>query len=111
MANNRCTYQQQNNVSIPKKALVDYIATNASLSKKDLRVALVLFTELDGWCEPEKSIGVDPKNFKKIDVEKIAEVLDMKEKDVKASIKLLENELIIERGSSNVTNKGYRFTF
>lgn len=112
MANNRCTYQQQYNVSIPRIMIAE-IASNDRLSKKDLRVILMLFTHLDGYSEPMSARAncPDPENYKRIDVENIADTLCMKKKDVKDSIKRIEKEGYIEKGSNNSVKGGYRFTF
>lgn len=111
MANNRCTYQQQNTVSIPKNALVDYVATNTNLGKKDLRVFLLLATQLNGWKPGLRGNKTDPKNFVKVDTEQIADVLDMEIREVKKCIKKLRDEGIIEKGDTDTTINGYRFTF
>lgn len=112
MANNRCTYQQQHTVSIPKVELIDNVATNPNLGKKDLRVFLLLATQLNGWKEgSRRGTTIDPKNFVKIDTEQIADVLDMDTRDVKKSIKKLRDEYIIEKGDTDATLNGYRFTF
>lgn len=111
MANNRNVYQQLLTVSIPKKELQNRVIENLDLSKKDLRVFLLLLLELDGYSESQKKSQPDPLNFKKINIEQISEVLEIKEKDVKESIKNLCNNSIIEEGSSRVCKKGYRFTF
>ena len=110
MANNKFTYQQVTNVSINKNKLVE-IATNYHLSENDLRVVIVLFTELNGWRESEKRETKDPLNFKKIDLETIGDILDMKKKDVKKSIKHLINSDLIEEGDSDTVKNGYRFRF
>lgn len=111
MANNRCVYQQETTVSVPKNDLREYVIYNQELSKKDLRVFLLLLTELDGWQEPKRGTVNDPNNFRIIKVETIADRLDMKEKDVKNSLKSLKRYGIIERGDSHSGTNGYRFTF
>jgi DNA-binding MarR family transcriptional regulator len=112
MANNRCTYQQQYNVSIPRNMIAE-IAGDDDLSRKDVRVILMLFTHLDGYSEPinVRSNCPDPYNYKSVDIENIAETLCMKKKDVKESIKRLEKIGYIEKGSNNSVKGGYRFTF
>ena len=112
MANNRNTYQQVHNVSINKEKLID-ISTNLDLSKKDLRVLFLLFTQLEGYSIPKTyhKDHVDPMNFKKIDEEAISEVLCMSKKSVKKSIANLYNEGYIEEGSNETISHGYRFTF
>ena len=108
MSNHRAVYQQQHNVSIPKKKLVD-IASTYNLGKTELRVLLVLFGELNGWVYNEKS--PDPKNYSKIDVERIAQTLDLKKGKVSDAITALVETGLIEKGKNDTINKGYRFTF
>ena len=113
MANNRNTYQQQNNVSINKNKLLD-IAQDPDLSKIDYKVLITLFTELNGWRGGgynNRGNNNDPKNFKRIDVERIADSLDVEKKKVKKSIDKLLDFGLIEKGSSRNIKKGYRFTF
>lgn len=111
MANNRNVYQQLTNVSINKKQLIE-ISKNIALSKKDLRVLLILFTELNGWSEPKNGKEIkDPFNFKKIDIESIAETLDLKKKEVKECIRNLMDAGLIEPGDNDTVKNGYRFTF
>lgn len=111
MANNRCIYQQENNVSVPKNGLLEWVVYNEQLKKKDLRIFLFLLTVLDGWQIPKKGQYTDPRNFKIIEEDQIADVLDMKIKDVEKSIKTLLDYGIIEQGDSNSGTNGYRFTF
>lgn len=110
MANNRCVYQQQTNVSIPRQALIE-IASNQELDEDDLRVVLALFTELNGWRESENGRSVDPENFKILDKDSIADELGIKKKHVRKSIERLIDECIIEQGSSATVRHGYRFRF
>jgi hypothetical protein len=112
MANNNYVYQQQRNVSIPRDALIQ-IASNEELGKKDLKVLLLLFTQLDGWGpQTTKSIRTkDPLNFKKIDIESIADSLGMKKKEVKECIEHIMSECLIETGLNDTVKNGYRFTF
>lgn len=110
MANNRCTYQQVRNVSIPKKDLLELIVYNESLSKKDLRVCFFLFTILDGWKEPERYCE-DPNNFTVVYDDVIAKELHMSKKDVRKSIRMLLHEDILEEGDGKGNEDGLRFTF
>lgn len=94
----------------------DKLLYNDNISKKDLKVCLFLFTVLGGYTvNYDISYGdkrlKDPHNFAPIDVEAVAESLDMKKKEVKKSIKMLLDEGIIEDGSADSVRKGYRFTF
>lgn len=111
MANNRCTSQQTYNVSVPKDDLKELVIYNDELSKKDLRVFLILLTELEGWKEPKRGSNNDPMNFRSIDESLIAERLDLKTKEVKKSLKTLYEQGIIESGDSEGSFDGYRFTF
>ena len=113
MANNKNVYQQIYTVSVPKKELLDYVAFNKELNKKDYKVFLMLLTELNGYSSPKnkKFDSNDPQIFTKIDAEQIADQLDMDENDVKKSIKKLLNEGIIEKGNTTNMKNGYRFTF
>lgn len=110
MANNRCTYQQVTNVSINKEHLLR-IAADEELSKKDYRVLLCLFTELDGWTQNPKKFTKDPLNFKKIDIKAISEVLNLEKKEIKKCIMNLIEADIIECGDSDTIKNGYRFVF
>ena len=115
MANSRNTYQQTTNVSINKNKLIE-IATNYGLNETDLRVLFVLFTELNGWSRPPRAVeyaraGQDPMNYKILDKEKIAETLDLKKKQVKKAINNLIDAGLVEPGSSDAVQDGYRFTF
>jgi len=110
MANNRYVYQQTTNVSINKNKLLD-IASNQALSKKDYRVLLCLFTELNGWSADPLPRAKDPLNYKKIDISKIADVLNLKKKEIKECISTLIEAEIIEEGDSETIQNGYRFLF
>lgn len=111
MANNRNTYQQVHNVSINREKLSE-IAADDSLSKKDLRVLIALFTTLDGYSLPlNMDRQKDPLNFKKIDRKKIAKLLDLDKSDVDKSIDNLNINGYIEEGSNDTIKHGWRFTF
>lgn len=111
MANNNATYQQVHTVSIQRDKLVE-ISTNLNLSKKDLRVFLILLTQLDGYKYTSRMKNKpDPMNFKRVDIESIAETLSMTKKEVRRSIELLELEGYIEDGDNETIKNGYRFTF
>lgn len=112
MANNRNTYQQEHTVSIKREKLIE-MAVDPVLSKKDLKVLIMLLSQLDGYSMPKTNNPnfKDPLNFKKIDVRKIASTLEMDNKTVKKSIRKLHNEWYIEEGSNDTIKKGYRLTF
>lgn len=109
MANINAVYQQQNTVSIPRDALKN-IAEDDQLTKTDLRVFMALFTELNGFTDIYGR-KEDPKNFKLIDSDSIADFLYLKHKDVKKSIKNLKKSGYIEQGNSESISNGWRFTF
>ena len=77
MANSRNILQQINTVSVPKKELLDYVVFSHEFGKKDLRVFLLLLTELNGYSpsiQQQKKIDnefeddKDPLNYRKIDI-------------------------------------------
>lgn len=82
-------------VSISVGTLQDYAMKD--LSKKDYKVLLFLSDYLNSL------------DYTRIDVDQIAESLDMKKKQVKECINNLESELIIREGSSDHVKKGYKF--
>lgn len=111
MANNNATYQQVHTVSIPREKLVE-ISVNPNLGKKDLRVLIILLTQLDGYKYTSRVKNKpDPLNFKRIDVESIADTLNLTKKEVRRSIELLELEGYLEDGDNETIKNGYRFTF
>lgn len=112
MANNRCTFQQVETLSVKRDKITD-IATNLDWSKTDLRVFLALLTQLEGYSVPKTmhSSHKDPLNFKIIDIEAMADLLSLSKKKVKKSINYLHEEGIIEEGGNDTIKSGYRFTF
>jgi len=54
---------------------------------------------------------LDGYNYKEISKKNIAEDLQMSKDDVDNALKELGFEQIIEKGSSEHTEKGYKFTF
>lgn len=119
MASNKYTYNQVYTVSLNKKALTELVAQNDLLSKKDLRVCLILFTKLDGFkvndnpdiTASDKRLKVDPLNYSAVDIGAIAETLGLKKKEVRKSIETLVENGILEEGSNTTVTNGYRFTF
>lgn len=109
MANNRNIYQQTHTVSIPRKGLIKYIIKNQDLKKKDLRVILLLLTELDGYEPVPRS--TDPENFKRIDINHMSQILSVSKSDIKKTINYFCDMGVLEEGSSAGCSKGYRFTF
>lgn len=110
MANVKHVYQQITNVSVPKDSLREMVIYNDGLSKKDLRVFLLLLTYLDGFNSNNIKTE-DPRNYKKINTSTIADELGFSKKDVVNSIETLEAYGIIESGSSALISFGYRFRF
>lgn len=82
-------------VSISVGTLQDY--AKKDLGKKDYKVLLFLADYLNSL------------DYTRIDVEQIAESLNLKKKEVKECIYHLESELIIREGSSDHVKKGYKF--
>ena len=93
------TFQYIQTISLNRHDWMNYIVRNENLTRKDLRVALHLFTHLDA------------KTFKAISVKQIANDLDMSKKDVSYSIEKLVELEIIEEGSNQTVKNGYRTTF
>ena len=112
LSNHNATYQQRNTVSINRDKLVE-IAINPNLTKKDLRVLVLLLTQLDGFTQPKvlRKDFMDPLNFKKIQYKRIAKTLNMEKRDVIDSVTNIWNEGYLEQGSNDTIEKGYRFTF
>ena len=116
MSAHRCTYQQVYTVSIRKAAILERILLMDKFSKDELRVILLLFTELNGYSPANDGFNnnqrtADPYNFKAISYNQIADVLGIKKKKVEKIIEKLKDEEIIEKGSSDSVRKGWRFTF
>lgn len=107
-------FQYKYTITVPREKFLKHVVENEGLDLDDLRVCLLLLTELDGWDMSRRLTRVDvidPNNYKIIDIKAIADKLHMKKKDVKESIKVLLREEIIESGSGSSTIEGYRFTF
>ena len=121
MANITATHQQINTFSINRESFLDTVVKNENLSENDLRVLCFLLTQLDGFKyekvshmkdgSERRSWNNDPKNYKNIDIKKIAKILNISKKEAKHSVKNLLREYIIEKGSSNSITDGYRFLF
>lgn len=75
------------------------VAENQNLSKKDLRVFLFL------CCR------AGSQHYTKIDKSQISESLCIPKKDIEKSLKNLENEGIIYKGSDNHVKSGYRMYY
>lgn len=107
-------FQYQQTISVPREKLIKNVIENESLSLDDLRVCLLLLTELDGWDIDRKFVRPgtrDPENFKRVDIDAMSETLNIKRKKVKESIDVLLRDEIIEVGETRAAKIGYRFTF
>lgn len=118
MANNRCVYQQEYTVSVPKQELLENIVYNNNFKERDLRVFLLLLTELNGYRSDTSSSRTrvlnstnEKRNFKKISPGKISDELGYSKDEIKKSIKKLLKYGVLEMGDSNGSKDGYRFTF
>ena len=105
------TKQLQETISIPRKAFTRKVIFNENLSKKDLRVFLTLLTLLNGIREEDVDTDRDRENFSKVNKKRIADSLEYSEKDVEQCFDNLEEEGIIQRGSTIAIKRGYRFLF
>lgn len=112
MANARNVYQQIETLSVKRDKILD-IATNIELSKNEIRVFLVLLTQLEGYSVPKtmRADHKDPLNFKIIDIDAMADLLCMSKKKVKKCINKLHEEGFIEEGGNDTIKSGFRFTF
>lgn len=104
-------YQGKVSFSVPREPFRNLIILNDSLSKKDLKVALLLLTELTGFNPGATARREDPGVYKKVSPKAIAKELDISKEDVKRSLDVLLKQGIIEEGSTPAVEKGYRFTF
>lgn len=75
------------------------VAENGNLSKKDLRVFLFL------CCR------VGSQRYTKLDKNQISESLSIPKKDIEKSLKSLENEYIITKGSDDHVKGGYKMLY
>ena len=80
MANSLDTLQQKTSFSVNRESFLDRVVKNEDLSKKDLRVLLLLLTSLPGFCD--RPTRDDPKKFEAVHPKAIAKTLNMKKKDV-----------------------------
>lgn len=121
MGNINTTYQQINTFSVNRNAFLEAVVYNENLVENDLRVICLLLTQLDGFRyqkvyhmkdgSEKRSWNNDPKNFKNIDIKKMAKSLNISKKEVKKSLERLIDECILECGSSPTVKDGYRFLF
>lgn len=114
-------------ISVPRDPLLTYVVSNRNLSKKDLRVFLLLLTKLNGVnnkkaqdYETAVEYGDDEEgereaskvdNWIPLSPKQIAEELHMDKTDVKESIDHLLMDGILQVGTSKTVKKGYRFCF
>ena len=107
-------FQFKYTITVPREKFLKNVVENEGLDLDDLRVCLLLLTELDGWDMSRRLTrvdAIDPNNYKIIDIKAIAEKLHMKKKDARYLRVVLLREEIIESGSSSSAVEGYRFTF
>ena len=98
-------HQQKYGMTIPRDEFLLKLVYSEELGKKELRVALLLLTELEG------NTAKDPSNFRRIDPKHIAIDLGLKKKDVQEIIDRLVELEILEEGEGASVKHGYRFTF
>lgn len=102
-------------ISIPREEFLAKIVQNRSLKKNDYVVLLFLLTQLEGWNSMQRKLKdnrtLDPLNYRKISVSDVSANLYLPKEEVRRSIRRLMEEGILERGSSAIVSKGYRFTF
>ena len=117
-------HQQKYGMTIPRDEFLLKLVYSEELSKKELRVALLLLTELEGLkvalllltelegLKPkDRNTAKDPSNFRRIDPKHIAIDLGLKKKDVQEIIDRLVELEILEEGEGASVKHGYRFTF
>ena len=109
MANSLDTLQQKTSFSVNRDSFLDRVVKNEDLSKKDIRVLLLLLTSLPGYCD--RPTRDDPKKFEAVHPKAIAKTLKMKKKDVEDCLEHLCELCIIEIGNSETIKNGYRLTF
>lgn len=93
---NQGTTQCAYTISIPREKFLNKIVRNEYLTKKAMRVALYLMTELEY------------KDYRKINLKVISTALNMKKKDINEAIELLIAEGILDYGSSRIVEDGYK---
>ena len=106
--------QYKENVHIPKESF-RYIIMNNNLSKKELRVMCYLLTTLNGYNSLRR-LGTsrendDPRNYTKVDISVLARELNYEKDEIKDILESLCDRGILEKGSSAICKKGYRFGF
>ena len=103
-------HQQKITISVPRDDFLSKIVYNDALKKKDLRVALLLLTHLEGCKPKDRSSSKDASNFRRVDPKQIAIDLGMDKSTVCECIETLVEQEILEEGSSDAVSHGYRFT-
>ena len=104
-------HQQKYGMTVPRDEFLLKLVYSEELSKKELRVALLLLTELEGLKPKDRNTAKDPSNFRRIDPKHIAIDLGLKKKDVQEIIDRLVELEIQEEGEGASVKHGYRFTF
>ena len=103
-------YQQLTCFTVPRENFLNMVVYNENLSKKDLRVLMLLLTKLEG-INPNQETYKDRDNYIKISPGNIAKDLGLSKREVLNAIDNLLDEDIIQEGSSKTVKCGYRFTF
>ena len=98
-------------VSFNRQNFMDNVIIPRDLSKRDLRIILLLLCRLDGYVPPKtvRSNTKDPANFSDISIKRIAKTLGYKKSEVKKSLKKLVELEILEYGVNEANEHGYRF--
>ena len=106
--------QWKRSFAVPREAFIRAIVENEEMTKKQLRVTLLLLASLDGYSPPKSSMRGDendPMLFTAISKKEIANTLNIDKTDVDDAIDFLLSYEILEEGKDRTNKKGYRFTF
>lgn len=98
-ASNKPTMQNRYTISVNRDKFMDYVVIDERLSKKDLRVCLHLLTALNS------------STYTAVSTKSIANTLNYKKSQVEECINNLIEYNIIEMGSSDSVEDGYRLLF
>lgn len=115
MASRKETTQLVTSFTIPRDDFLGKVVSKRNLKKKDYIVLLFLLTQLDGWNSMRRMIegnrSADPLNFKNLHIGNMSLALGLEKSEIRASLKTLKHEGLIEEGTSSTVSKGYRLTF
>lgn len=110
----RTFFQNKFVFSVPRKYFLEEIVENDNLSKKEIRVFMLLMCYLNGYRPPKTKMRLDeydPLNFTEINKAEMARTLRISKKDVSDAINFFVDINILEKGKNKSNRKGYRFTF